>query len=226
VGVDRATVAAAARVVWRALRRTVAVVRRSDLALTFCGIVTALTITLALSPASLTASVVGRTSTNLANLRTHPIEALTTSVFVVPDLDGLWLVLAMLVALAYGQAWVGRFATIVVLVIGHVGATLFVAILLITGLGAHLVPSSVIFADDVGVSYALVAILGWLTARVARRYRPWYVLALAVYFVAPGLDDFTFNDAGHATALVLGLSLAVLSGRSGATSSDRAVTSS
>ena len=198
----------------RALSHVSGVVRSSDLALTFCGIVTALTIAMTLSPDGVIADVVSSTSTNLVNLRTHPIQVLAASVFVVPDLGGLWLVLGMLVTLAYGQAWVGRFATVVVAVIGHVGATLFVAVLLMTGIGAHLVPRSVAFADDVGVSYALAALLAWLTARLPRRWRGWYVLALVVYFMAPALFDFTFDDAGHATALVLGLSLAALSARS------------
>lgn len=198
----------------RALARTLRVVRRSDLALAFCGVVTLMTVSLALAPDGLVSDVVAATSTNLANLRTHPVLVLVASVFVVPHLEDLGLVLVMLVALAYGQAWVGRFATLVVAVIGHIGATLFVAVLLVSGLGAHLVPRSVVFAEDVGVSYALAALLGWLTARVPHRWRGWYVAALVVYFLSPALFGPSFTDAGHASALALGLSLAVLSARS------------
>ncbi len=211
---DVATRRSARAVIRRALVRTAHVVLRSDLALVVSGVITALTIALTLSPDGVVQQVVSSTSTNLANLRTHPVPVLVASLFVVPDLDGLVLVLVLLVALAYGQQWVGRFATVVVAVIGHVGATLFVAILLITGLGAHLVPRSVVYAEDVGVSYALAALLGWLTARVPRRWRVWYVAMLVVYFLGPAMFAQTFTDAGHATALVLGLSLAVLSARS------------
>ena len=198
----------------RALVGTAHVVVRSDLALVVSGVITALTIALTLSPDGVVQQVVSSTSTNLANLRTHPVPVLVASLFVVPDLEGLLLVLVLLVALAYGQQWVGRFATVVVAVIGHVGATLFVAILLITGLGAHLIPRSVVYAEDVGVSYALAALLGWLSARVPRRWRVWYIAMLVLYFLGPALFSQTFTDAGHATALVIGLSLAVLSARS------------
>ncbi len=208
---SRPTVRATLR---RALVHTAHVVRRSDLGIVVCALITALTIALTLSPDGVVHQVVSATSTNLANLHTHPVPVLVASLFVVPDLDGLLLVLALLVAIAYGQQWVGRFATVVVAVIGHVGATLFVAILLITGLGAHLVPRSVVYAEDVGVSYALAALLGWLTARVPRRWRVWYIAMLALYFLGPALFVQTFTDAGHATALALGLSLAVLSARS------------
>lgn len=201
----------------RALARTLHVVRSSDLAIVFCAVVTLLTIWLELSPDGMESDVVAATSTNLANLRTHPIRVLIASVFVVPHLEGLVLVLVMLVALAYAQAWVGRFATLVVAVIGHVGATLFVSVLLVTGLGVHLLPRSIVFAEDVGVSYALAAVLGWLTARVPHRWRGWYVVALVVYFLAPALLGPSFTDAGHASALALGLSLAVLSARSAGT---------
>lgn len=204
---------------WRSVRTplqgTLAVVGRSDLALAVCGVITAVTVALAIAPNSLVTRVVSVTSTNLANLRTHPLQVLVASVFVVPELEGLVMVMVLLVALAYGQAWVGRFATVTVAVIGHVGATLFVAMLLTTGMADRMLPRSIMYAKDVGVSYALAAVLGWLAARVPRHWRAPYIGLVVLWFLGPAVFTQTFTDAGHATALALGLSLAVLSVRSG-----------
>lgn len=189
--------------------------RRGDLGLAVCGVITAVTIALAIAPNSLVTRVVSVTSTNLANLRTHPLQVLVASVFVVPELEGLVMVMVLLVALAYGQAWVGRFATVTVAVIGHVGATLFVAMLLTTGMADRMLPRSIMYAKDVGVSYALAAVLGWLVARVPRHWRAPYIGLVVLWFLGPAVFTQTFTDAGHATALALGLSLAVLSVRSG-----------
>ena len=197
------------------LRRSVALVRASDVALAYGGIIVGVAVILAVVPTSIRDEVVLRSSTNLANLHEHPIYVLIISAFVVANLLGLVVVPFLMVAYAAAQHWLGRLGAIVAGVFGHVGATLFVATLLIAGIKDHVVSRSVAFESDVGVSYGLAAVAGMLAARVVPRWRSWYVAGLVVYFVGPLFVLRTFTGVGHTTALAIGFALAWIAHRAG-----------
>ena len=115
------------------------------------------------------------------------------------------------------QRWLGATATAVVAVLGHVGATLFVAVLLAAGLTHGVLAPEIAEAPDVGVSYGLVAVAGLLAARVPAGWRRRaYVLALLAYCLLPALVDPDFSDAGHLTAAFIGVAVAVVSHRAAA----------
>ena len=188
-------------------------VRSSDLALIYGGIVVVVAVVLACLPDSTHDRVIAQSSTNLVNLRDHPLWVLFISAFVVSSLAGLWQIIILLPLYAAGQRWVGRAGTIIVAVIGHVGATLFVATLLSAGIFHGYFSRSVARSSDVGVSYALACLAGFLLVRVPRRWRVLYFVVIVGYFAAPLLFAPGFTAVGHATALTLGLALSLVAYR-------------
>jgi hypothetical protein len=150
-------------------------------------------------------------STNLANLREAPLSVLALSAFVVSSLPGLWILPFVVVAYGEAQRWLGRTATVVAGVLGHVGATLLVATLLVAGVRHGRLDPSVARTPDVGVSYGLLCVAGLLTARVPRgRWRVGYVVWLVGWTSALVSWRATFTDVGHAVSLLIGLGLAAL----------------
>jgi len=198
------------RAVLRDVGRTVA---HADLAIAYCATVTVVTLIVMLQPEERTAEILARVSANLDNLRAEPLVSMLGSAFVVESIWGLALVVQLLVVLAYLQRFVGRLASVVVGLAGHVGAGLVVAAGLATGIFHGFVDESVAAATDVGVSYVMAEAMGFLVLAVPPRWRWWYLGATAVYWLLPGAIMRTFTDAGHASALTIGLLLALVAAR-------------
>ncbi len=198
------------------LQRALRLVAASDMALAYGTVVFVVAVALAALPASVHRQVVLDCSTNLANLREHPFYVLFVSAFVVSSLAGLAVLPWLMLTYAAAQRWLGRTATLFAALLGHVGSTVFVAVLLTAGLWHRLVPRSVSHEPDVGVSYGLACLAGLLVARVPARWRRWYAGALVTFFVGPLLVERTFTDVGHTIALVTGFGLAHLVARSAA----------
>ena len=169
---------------------------------------------LALGP-SVHDRVIRHASTNLHNLSHGHVGTLLGSAFVI-DAGPIytWLPgLICLLALAELMWRSGRL--LVAFVVGHIGATLLVALGLTAAVELGWLPVSISRATDVGMSYGAIAVLGALTAAMPRRWRPawigwWLPIGLAV--VAIGRD---FTDVGHAVALVLGMLVSTRFGRPG-----------
>lgn len=151
-------------------------------------------------------AVVSRMSTNLHNLRHGHMGTLVGSAFV-DDGDHICIWLPGLVCLlALGELmWRGR-GLVVAFAVGHIGATLMVAVGLAAAMEAGFLPMSVARASDVGVSYGAVCVLGALTASIPSRWRAvWIGWWLGVAVVAALGGDFT--ALGHILALLLGIRL-------------------
>jgi hypothetical protein len=151
-------------------------------------------------------AVVSRMSTNLHNLAHGRLTTLIGSAFVDDGGDVyLWLP-GLVCLLALGELiWRGR-GLVITFALGHIGATLMVAVGLVAALEAGWLPFSVTRATDVGVSYGAVCVLGALTASIPSRWRPawagwWLGIALTA---AAGMD---FTAIGHVLALLLGIGL-------------------
>jgi hypothetical protein len=175
--------------------------------------VVAVTAALQTQSAATVHAVVLNSSTNLVNLRERPVWVLVVSAFVVPTLQGLWLVPFLALAVGAAQRWLGRTPTVFVGVVGHVGATLVVAVLLVSGITNGRLAASVADDPDVGVSYVLVCLAGLLAVRVPAPWRRWYAAALAFLVSAPLAVHPTFTDLGHVLALATGFGFAVLAAR-------------
>jgi Rhomboid-like protein len=196
---------------WR--RRVAPLVRDADLAWAYAAVVVVVAIIVQVLPGARTEELVLDSSTNLANLRDAPLLVLGASAFVVSPVWGLWILVPLVVAFGAAQRWLGRAATVIVAVLGHVGATLFVAMLLAAGIAHGQLNPAVARAPDVGVSYGLAAVAGLLAARIPARRRGWYVLALLAITAGPLLVRPNFTDLGHTTAVLLGFALALLAAR-------------
>lgn len=203
----------------RMIRRVPGLLRHTDLALGYGLVVLVVAIVLAVAPAHTRDAVVANTSTNLSNLRRRPLWVLLASAFVLSSLSGLWQLLVLLWLYATAQRWVGRLATIFVAALGHVGATLFVATMLAAGIAHGRLARSVAHASDVGISYGLACIAGFVVSRIPARWRAPYVVVLVAYLVGPLLVSPTFTGVGHTTALTLGFALAFLAWRVSAAAS-------
>ena len=175
---------------------------------------------LALGPA-LQDRVIRHASTNLHNLSHGHLGTLFSSAFVV-DAGPIAVWLPGLLCLLGLAELLWRSARLVVaFAVGHVGATVLVAIGLTAGVSWGWLPRTVARATDVGMSYGATAVLGALTPAIPRRWRALWVgwwLAVGAAVVAVG-DDFT--DVGHVVALVLGMVAATRFGRPAAWSPTR-----
>ena len=152
--------------------------------------------------------IIAHASTNLHNLSHSHLGTLFVSAFVIEAgpiyiwLPGLVCLLAIAELMWRSRRLVVAFA------VGHVGATLLVALGLTAAVELGWLSADITRATDVGMSYGASAVLGSLTAAIPRRWRPawtgWWV-AVAVAVVGLGQD---FTDAGHVTALLLGMAVA------------------
>jgi hypothetical protein len=169
---------------------------------------------LALRPA-LQDQVIRHASTNLHNLSRGHVGTLFSSAFVVDASPvALWLP-GLLCLLGLVELLWRSTRLAVAFVVGHVGATLLVAIGLTAGVSWGWLPGTLTRATDVGMSYGATAVLGALTPAMPRRWRPtWVAWWLAVGAAVVALDrDFT--DVGHVVALVLGMVVATRFGMPG-----------
>jgi hypothetical protein len=160
---------------------------------------------LALGP-NVQSAVVSRLSTNLYNLGNGHLATLVASAFVTDGDDIYFMLPGLVCLLALGElVWSGR-GLILAFAVGHVGATLLVAVGLTIAIGAGWLPVSVAHASDVGISYGGVAVLGALTTVIPPRWRPvWIGWWLSTALVAASGADFT--AVGHLLALMLGMGL-------------------
>jgi hypothetical protein len=154
-------------------------------------------------------SVIAHMSTNLYNLERGHLGTLVGSAFVTEGgqiyiwLPGLLCLLALAEWFWRGRRLVMTFA------LGHVGATLIVAVWLAVATYVGWLPKSVTLASDVGVSYGAASVLGALTAAIPAGLRPaWIGWWLGVgLLIAASRQDFT--AIGHALALTLGVLLSM-----------------
>jgi len=183
--------------------------RGRDVALVYGLVVVVVSIVAAVRPPGQLRDIVAGSSTNLANLRQRPLAVLFASAFVISPAWGLWIIAPMVVAYGALQRWLGRTSVIVVGVLGHVGATLFVATMEITELAKGRVGFRIALRPDVGVSYALAAVAGVLVVHIAATWRRRYVLMSLVVIVGQFFILGNFTGLGHVTAWLIGLAVAV-----------------
>jgi hypothetical protein len=198
--------------------------RGRDVAVVYALIVVMISVVTAVQAPEQLRAIVSDSSTSLTNLRQRPLAVLITSAFVISPVWGLWIVAPMVVAYGALQRWLGRASVIVVGVLGHVGATLFVATMELTELAKGRVGFRIAGRPDVGVSYALAAIAGVLVVRVAARWRRRYVVVSLIVVVAQLLILRNFTGLGHVTAWLIGLAVAVPVSRATRAQHDMALT--
>ena len=179
----------------------------------YAAILIGVTTGLALLGPQVQAQVIRHASTNLHNLSHGHIGTLFVSAFVIdPGPVYVWLP-GLMCLMAVAELLWHSVHLLMAFVVGHIGATLLVALGLTASVELGWDSVDVTRATDVGMSYGASAVLGSLTAAIPRRWRPawigwWLAVVLAVVIVGP---DFT--DVGHAVALVLGMLASTRFGR-------------
>ena len=166
----------------------------------------AVSVTLTALGAHTRAAVVSEMSTNLHNLAHGHLGTLVGSAFVSDGGDVyLWLP-GLVCLLALGELiWRGR-GLLITFAVGHIGATLILAVGLVGAVETGWLPFSVARATDVGISYGAACVLGALTPSIPLRWRPaWIGWWLGIALVATLDADFT--AFGHVLALLLGMGL-------------------
>ncbi|MFD5882763.1 MULTISPECIES: rhomboid-like protein [Streptomyces] len=167
------------------------------------------------------AGVLEYVSTNLDNLRDHPLSALAGSVLFFdgtltdvasPGFVGTFITLGLGVCCFLARAeyrW-GKRRAVAVFLGGHVAATVLTAAVIVVALRYGWYPAAVRESLDFGISYGAQTVLAAGTPALPRRGRlPWAVFVLAWPLGGaewPGpLPDFT--TVGHLIAALIGFSL-------------------
>ncbi|MDT5074962.1 MAG: hypothetical protein QOH82_4282 [Mycobacterium sp.] len=152
--------------------------------------------------------VIQHASTNLHNLSRGHIGTLLGSAFVVDAGPVIYWLPGLVCLLGLGELLWRSGRLLVAFAVGHVGATLLVAIGLTAAVTYGWLPASVTRATDVGMSYGATAVLGAVTPAIPSQWRATWIgwwLAVGAAVVALGTD---FTDVGHLVALILGMAVA------------------
>jgi hypothetical protein len=170
--------------------------------------------------------VVGWASTNIQNLTDHPMAATVASAFVVPS--GLFPdLLIVAVAFAVVERAIGTARVLLVALSGHVLATALTEGAVAIGISIGTLPTSDAVRSDVGISYAMYAVLA---ASILLLNGPPRIVAAIVLVVAVSIPVLTSMDMtafGHLSSVAIGFTLMSLlphtegSSRASTTSSGR-----
>jgi hypothetical protein len=143
-------------------------------------------------------------STNLYNLRTHPVDVLFRSVFWSGSTLFVPFLVLLVVVVAPAEAWLGTFRLILIFALGHVGATLLTAVAISHGFFSSTGDHDLGRTIDVGISYGALCVAGVLVYRLPKRWRLPYAIALVVAFGLAAFVDGTFTDFGHFVSILIG----------------------
>jgi hypothetical protein len=187
-----------------------ALVRGRDVALAYAAVVAGSSLALFSQSDDRSGRLVLAASTNLDNLRHHPLVVLVVSAFVLPSPWALAVLPVLVWAYGVAQRRLGRAQTLLVAGTGHVVATVLVAFALATGVAQHVLDRRLTHEPDVGVSYGLAAVLGVLLHQLPRRLRLPVGLVATAVLVVTALVSETFTDLGHLLAWGIGVVLGSL----------------
>lgn len=180
-------------------------VRSSPGTFVYAGVIFVTTWVVAGLPGAQRTALLRTQSTNLHNLRIHPVDVLFRSAFWSGLTVYLPFLLLILVFLAPAEVWLGSFRLILVFALGHVGATLLTAVAISHGLFSSPGMSGIARTIDVGISYGTFCVAGVLTYRLPKKWRLPYAAALVLAFsLLTFVVSRTFTDFGHLASVLLG----------------------
>ncbi|WP_067813409.1 rhomboid-like protein [Nocardia inohanensis] len=143
-------------------------------------------------------------STNLRNMQRDPIQVLVASAFWTDGGFPWGDILILLTLLALAERWLGSLRWMLVVAIGHIGATVLTVVGISRRIDRDLIPVRVAFASDVGPSYGISAMLAVLAFRLRGPARWIWAGGLVCYYAYALWHGRTFTDYGHFFALVIG----------------------
>jgi hypothetical protein len=151
-------------------------------------------------------TVVGWTSTNVANLTHHPIAAALLSAFVVPA--GLFPdLIVVAIAFMVVETAVGTRRVVLVAGSGHVLATLVTEGAVGLAVSTNLLPAADRTRSDVGISYGMYAVVAAAILLLRGKTRTIAATALIITVGVPVLISPTMTAVGHLLSVAIGLVL-------------------
>ncbi len=162
---------------------------------------------LATMPDRLDRAILISRSSNLGQLARDPFGSLLWSALWTHGVDTLGAIPLIVLVLAPAERWLGTLRAVVAFWIGHIVATLLVAVILQRGVDVGIVVGSTRRAVDVGVSYGAMTLAALLVYRLPVRWRlVVFVGGLVVLRIVAAVNQ-TFTDVGHFIAFVIGMLL-------------------
>jgi len=191
---------------WRTWRpRTIGYVRSAPATYVYLAVLFVTSWILQTSSSRIANALLLERSTNLHHLAHDPLRVLLSSAFWVGSFrDWLTWVVVLSVFVAPVERWIGTARTVLVFVLGHIGATLITAAGLWAALHADMVERSVENVRDVGASYGCAAVAAVLTYRLSGRWQLIYAGALVAYAGTSLARNDNFTYWGHLVALAIG----------------------
>jgi hypothetical protein len=165
-------------------------------------------IVLASVSSSLREFLLHHNSTNLAELRSHPVRVLIVSALWIQS-PSAWAVYLVLYEIVHAPAerWLGTARWLAVAATAHIGATLISQRAVMVGIRLGQLSPSLTHTVDLGVSYGLAGVAGVLVYRLPFRWRWFAAAALLGLFADRLVTGRTFTDLGHFCSVLIGLAL-------------------
>jgi hypothetical protein len=158
--------------------------------------------------------IVAWASTNVANLTRHPVGATVASAFVVPT--GLVPeLLVVAVSFLVVERAIGTLRVVLIAVAGHVLATLITEGAVGIGISVGLLPGADVSRSDVGISYAMFAVVAASILLLPDTPRTVCVMALLTLVTGAVVTSHDMTSFGHLLSVVIGLTLMSLGQRRG-----------
>ncbi|MET9486723.1 rhomboid-like protein [Nocardia sp. NPDC006630] len=147
-------------------------------------------------------------STNLKNMQRDPIQVLLASAFWTEGGGFPWGdIMILLTLMALAERWLGSLRWILVVAIGHIGATLITVVGISHAVQKDLIPFRVTVASDVGPSYGISTMLAVLAFRLRGYPRLLWATGLLLWYGYGVWKGRTFTDYGHFSALIIGFAV-------------------
>ncbi|MGW4535121.1 rhomboid-like protein [Nocardia sp. NPDC004340] len=175
----------------------------------YVGVLMAVAVALTMVSAPRESRILLHASTNLHNLTNGRFGTLFSSAFLVGEgAATAFLIVPMLACLlALAERRFGAVKLVHTFFVGHIGATVLVALGLWVAVQSQLIPGSITMVQDVGVSYGSMTVVGALVA-VLPPHRRWVWAGTWLSFALGGVVLWhTFTNVGHFLALCLGLGI-------------------
>jgi len=149
--------------------------------------------------------ILEKRSTNIHYLNEEPVRVLIRSALWIDGSSWFFYFVLYNIFHVPAERWLGTWRWLSVVVIAHVVATYVSEGVLLWAIRHGHASEQMRFTLDYGVSYALAGVTAVLTYWLTTPWRYLYCAGVLVVYGYPLIDNRTFTDVGHLTAVLVGL---------------------